>query len=216
VQTGELSADEKGAFSLKFAGIDGSTSSSNSWGLNVKDSGETLTTLNGDYRVRTEINEGPPINRLDQNDNPMTVVATGDAYYVQDSHGNLVGGSGELITNNTLYGSDGNDKINGGMGNDALSGGYGNDQIDGGEGDDMIGGGGGSDNIQGGDGNDFIASASNILNNRQQLSASDLWSRWGQPAGVLVTSSGATWGTYPGAQIGKFTLTIGGGVAHSL
>ncbi|UQG64865.1 calcium-binding protein [Marinobacter sp. M2C] len=212
VQTGELSADATGAFSLKFAGIDGSTSNSNSWGLNVKDSGETLSTLNGDYRVRTKINEGPPINRLDQNDNPMTVVATGDAYYVQDSHGNLVGGSGELITNNTLYGSDGNDKINGGMGNDALSGGYGNDQIDGGEGDDMIGGGGGSDNIQGGDGNDFIASASNILNNRQQLSASDLWSRWGQPAGVLVTSSGATWGTYSGAQSGTHTVTLGDGI----
>ncbi|WP_283164673.1 calcium-binding protein [Marinobacter sp. M4C] len=214
VQTGELSADATGAFSLKFAGIDGSTSNSNSnsWGLNVKDSGETLSTLNGDYRVRTKINEGGPAWRLDQNNNRMTVVATGDAYYVQDSHGNLVGGSGELITNNTLYGSDGNDKINGGMGNDALSGGYGNDQIDGGEGDDMIGGGGGSDNIQGGDGNDFIASASNILNNRQQLSASDLWSRWGQPAGVLVTSSGATWGTYSGAQSGTHTVTLGDGI----
>ena len=146
----------------------------------------------------------------------VTVLEKDQLFYVQDSQGNLAKGTeaptirniynddGEVtgteeipsddktVTDNTLFGSAGKDKINGKTGHDLIDGQGGNDQIDGGA---------GSDNIKGGDGNDRITSSSGILAHQQQISETDQWVNWGLPdgktgigghrghAGIGVTSS---------------------------
>jgi Ca2+-binding RTX toxin-like protein len=62
----------------------------------------------------------------------------------------LDGGKG----NDTIVGSEGNDKIIGGRGNDILMGGGGNDEMDGGRGNDQMWGGHGNDVMRGGKGHD--------------------------------------------------------------
>ncbi|WP_418127723.1 Calx-beta domain-containing protein [Variovorax sp. KK3] len=58
----------------------------------------------------------------------------------------------------TIFGSDGRDKIHGLGGNDTLTGGGGADQIDGGDGNDVIDGGAGDDQLNGDAGNDTLIS----------------------------------------------------------
>lgn len=68
------------------------------------------------------------------------------------SNDSLFGGNG----NDTAYGAGGNDLIDGGAGNDLLFGGNGNDNILGGQNDDFIFGENGADTLTGGTGNDSI------------------------------------------------------------
>ena len=129
--------------------------------------------FNGDFLVRTEKHAGAPITRLNPQGQSVEVVATNTLYYAQDNQGNLAAGSeeptlkpiydqdgnvigqevipsdDETVTDNTIYGTAGKDKINGLTGQDALSGGAGNDAI------------------KGGDGNDYISSNANIQAGRQ-------------------------------------------------
>lgn len=56
----------------------------------------------------------------------------------------------------TITGSDRNDRISGDAGNDVLVGSIGNDEIQGGAGDDRLEGGAGADRLFGGDGNDVL------------------------------------------------------------
>ena len=86
-------------------------------------------------------------------DNPDTVGP--DSNYLQYTgvdHVVLGGTAG----NDIILSGEGDDTIYGDEGNDRLDGGYGNDVIMGGAGDDIIQDTGGDDNLQGGDGNDVI------------------------------------------------------------
>lgn len=63
------------------------------------------------------------------------------------------------ISDNNMYGGEGNDEIYGFGGNDNLIGGQGNDVVYGGPGDDVVGGEPGADLVVGGDGNDVVSGA---------------------------------------------------------
>ncbi len=128
---------------------DGDTS--NSWGLNLKDSGEATKTFNGDQHGRFIYSE----------------VLNGTTYDVYEptrwaADGSVIDGEVEADFNDVIVGSTGNDKIAGQGGNDALDGGAGNDEIDGGDGNDVIIGGDGSDTLKGGAGDDIILSAGDL------------------------------------------------------
>lgn len=99
-------------------------------------------TLNGDYQVAGATYYGAPLTRVRSDGSSIVVLANGEQRYLYDALGNLLAGSGALITDNVIYGGAANDQISGGVGNDALSGQAGDDVIDGGDGDDLIGGGG--------------------------------------------------------------------------
>ena len=199
VQDGELDADVAGSLSVTYTAQSGEEAVSNAWGLNLQDAGEADATVNGDFNAYTEVNTGPAITRTNTQGVPITVVDTNEEYFLTDAQGNLLANlTGVLVTDNTLYGSAGNDAINGLSGNDLMAGDAGNDTLDGGSGDDMIGGGSGNDAIDGGDGDDYISSSAGILAGRQQIGPNDRWSAWGQPAGSTLTTGGAMWGVYPG------------------
>lgn len=91
--------------------------------------------------------------------------ATNDTLYGGDGDDRLEGGRG----NDRLYGGDGDDILNGGEGDDRLEGGEGhdilyggfdNDVLDGGRGNDQLYGGAGDDTLYGGDGDDILYSGS--------------------------------------------------------
>ncbi len=223
VQEGELDADGVSSLSVSYSG-NGQSATSNTWQINLRDSGEAEGTFNGDYVVQAEKNTGLPIKRYNTAGQEVTVVDTDKLYYVIDGQGNLKAGSNQptqrpiyneqgevigmetvpsndpIVTDNTLYGTGGNDKINGLTGNDLLGGMAGNDVIDGGAGDDMIGGGAGDDVIRGGDGSDYISSSADVRAANQQLGPDDQWVNWGLPGGKALQSGGAMWGTYPGEE----------------
>ncbi len=219
VHDGNLDADAVASLSATY-NSSGTSATSNTWAINLKDSGKADNTFNGDYVARAETNTGVPITRENYAGTDVAAVATGDLYYVTDGQGNLQAGSNQptqrpiynaqgevigtetipsddpLVTDNTLFGTSGNDQINGLTGNDLLGGKEGNDVIDGGAGNDMIGGGAGNDNIKGGDGNDYISSAANIKDAYQQLGPADQWVNWGMPAGTTLVMTGGAWGVY--------------------
>ena len=223
VHDGELDADAVASLSATY-NSSGTTATSNTWGVNLRDSGEADNTLNGDYVVVTEKHTGAPIKRTNTEGVQVTVVETNELKYGPDAQGNLKAGTtaptqrpiyneqdevigtetipsdDQMVTDNTLYGTGGNDKLNGLAGNDLLAGKAGNDQIDGGAGDDMIGGGAGNDRILGGDRNDYISSSGDVHGSRQQLGPNDNWANWGLPAGKTLQGSGTMWGAYPGTD----------------
>jgi Ca2+-binding RTX toxin-like protein len=209
VQDGELSGDGFSNLSVSYQG-QGATGSSNSWGLALQDAGSTVTTLTGDYNIRAVVGGASQYwFRTDTTNHQQLVVSSSTAYYMTDAQGNLQHGTDELITNNVIFGTSGNDKIDGLTGNDLLGGGAGNDQIDGGIGDDVLGGGAGNDSLSGGDGNDFISGSSDLWAEAQQLAANDNWNNWGKPAGVTVLSQGTTWGVYTGGGVGINASALG-------
>ncbi len=178
---------------------------SNTFTLNITDTGATTSTRNGDQRAKligieidTNILPGDPLY------NTYKWSATSWA-----TDGSLTGGVADPNFSDVIVGTAGNDKISGAGGNDALSGGVGNDDIDGGAGDDLIGGGAGSDKITGGDGNDYI-NTSATLNVQQRLSPTDSWS---PPGGQVVKTQGAGWGIYIDTQGGS-PITIWSGSAN--
>ena len=65
---------------------------------------------------------------------------------------NRNGGNG----NDTITGTDGDDRLTGGNGNDALTGLAGDDLLDGGNGNDVLNGGAGDDSLDGGNGDDIL------------------------------------------------------------
>ncbi len=78
-----------------------------------------------------------------------------------DGDDDLLGGFGDdeingLDGDDEIDGSQGDDEIDGGDGDDMIMGGDGDDLIDGGDGDDEISGGDGDDEIMGGDGDDLF------------------------------------------------------------
>ncbi|CAN5567064.1 hypothetical protein BH11PSE7_BH11PSE7_33800 [soil metagenome] len=204
VEDGALTADGFSSLSVKFQG-QGGTGDSNSWGLILKDNGEPNPTINGDYNVNAITATAARVyDRMDTTGNYQRVVLSTSQYYTPDAQGNLAHGTGDLVTDNVIYGTGGNDRIDGLTGNDLLGGGDGNDQINGGTGDDLIGGGAGNDSLSGGDGNDFISSTSDLWGNAQQKSAIDNWANWGKPAGAIVLGQGATWGVYTNSGGGLY------------
>ncbi|WP_341922199.1 putative Ig domain-containing protein [Polaromonas sp. YR568] len=171
VSEGDIAADLTGAISVSYNG-GGQTATSNTWGLNVKDAGETAKTFIGDQRAQlwgVDLQPDPVVNE----DGSVTqdIIAPGDPRYNTyawsktewAADGTLTGGVAEVGFNDVIYGSSENDKIQGLGGNDALDGRGGNDVIDGGDGDDLIAGGAGSDHILGGAGNDVILSATTMV-----------------------------------------------------
>ncbi len=221
VHDGELDADAVASLSATY-NSSGTSATSNTWAVTLRDSGEADNTFNGDYVVVTEKHTGAPIKRTNTEGVQVTVVETNELKYEPDAQGNLKAGTtdptqrpiyneqgevigmetipsdDQMVTDNTLYGTPGNDKINGLAGNDLLAGKAGNDQIDGGAGNDMIGGGAGNDNIKGGDGNDYISSSADVHGGYQQLGPNDNWASWGLPAGKTLQAGGTMWGAYPG------------------
>ena len=79
--------------------------------------------------------------------------ASDDTIVGSDADERLSGEGG----NDVLDGGLGNDQVVGGAGNDVLDGGLGNDQVAGGAGNDVLDGGDGIDKIEGGFGNDILA-----------------------------------------------------------
>ena len=73
---------------------------------------------------------------------------------------NLLGGNdiykGSSFDVESVFGGDGNDKLNGKGGNDILDGGEGNDKLTGGNGLDLLGGFTGNDRLNGNNGDDFL------------------------------------------------------------
>lgn len=195
VHDGELSADATASLSATY-NTNGTSATSNTWSVNLRDSGEADNTFNGDYAVQTQTLTGNPLSRFNAEGISVTVVAVGQQRYFTDGQGNLLAGNGSVVTDNTLYGTAANDRINGLTGNDLLGGGAGNDTIDGGAGSDMIGGGAGDDHILGGDGDDYISSAANTLSGRQQRGPDDLWANWAVPAGTTPVVAHTMWGLY--------------------
>jgi Ca2+-binding RTX toxin-like protein len=91
--------------------------------------------------------------------------ATAEVEFVAGSSGNDVVTAVGSLTNVTLYGGEGDDRLTGGdgndglvgqAGNDTLFGGLGNDGLNGGEGDDVLDGGAGNDAFYAGSGNDQL------------------------------------------------------------
>ncbi len=171
VNEGEISAELTGSISVSYDG-GGQTATSNTWGLNVKDAGETAKTFIGDQRALlwgVDLQPDPVVNE----DGSVTqdIIAPGDPRYNTyawsktewAADGTLTGGVAEAGFNDVIYGSGENEKIQGLGGNDALDGRGGNDYIEGGDGDDLIAGGAGSDHILGGAGNDVILSATTMV-----------------------------------------------------
>ena len=206
VQQGEVTADASTALSVSYQSADAnaSTVDSNSYAINLKDTGEVGQTYTGDQRgklIGTEIDVSITADQPGYGTYKWSATAWA-------TDGTLLGGLAEADFADVIYAGSGNDKIDGKGGNDALSGGAGNDQIDGGEGDDMIAGGAGSDNIKGGAGNDYISSSANLIV-PQRVSPNDSWS---PPAGQEVKTSSATWGVYLDDQGGsKVTVWAGMG-----
>ncbi len=203
VQEGELDADGVSSLSVSYSG-NGQSATSNTWQINLRDSGEAEGTFNGDYVVQAEKNTGLPIKRYNTAGQEVTVVDTDKLYYVIDGQGNLKAGSNQptqrpiyneqgevigmedvpsndkMVTDNTLYGTGGNDKINGLTGND------------------LLGGMAGNDVIKGGDGSDYISSSADVGATNQQRGPDDQWVNWGLPGGKALRGGGAMWGVYPG------------------
>jgi Ca2+-binding RTX toxin-like protein len=175
--------------------------SSNTWGLTLKDAGESDDTLRGDYKVKVDTTDTSGtgytrITRTTADGQVITIWREGEQRYFLDAENNLIAdAAGELVTDNVLTGNTGNDKIEGLSGSDLLSGGVGNDDIDGGEGADMIGGGSGADRIFGGDGDDYISSSAGIAIDHQNITSTDTWSAYGLPAGKEVIVTQARWGS---------------------
>jgi len=133
VQTGEVTADGNGSLSVSYTSQNESAAS-NLWTVDLADAGDTTQILDGDQTYVTFTAPG------DIQRDGRIVVNAGETAYVIGTDGNLVPGAGVAVVDNTLYGSDANDRINGLTGNDALDGGAGNDQLFGGEGDDLLAG----------------------------------------------------------------------------
>jgi len=166
VQKGDVTADASAQLSASYQGVPAGgslTGSTNTWTINLKDSGDASHTFNGDQHgaIITDPETGHP--SYDWNGTTWT------------SDGTLAGGVVEEGYRDVIVGSNDADKISGLGGNDALAGGAGNDEIDGGDGNDLIGGGAGSDIIRGGAGNDTILSATglNVVQRNDPTSAWD-------------------------------------------
>lgn len=206
VQEGEVTTDGSAGLSVSYQGED-SAAESNTFTLNLQDTGEIGRTYNGDQRAKLI---GIEIDEHITPDKPSFGTYKWSATSWAND-GTLNGGIEEADFADVIYAGSGNDKINGKGGNDALSGGAGNDEIDGGEGNDMIAGGTGSDDIQGGAGDDYI-STSSPLATPQRLKPTDTWS---PPAGEEVKVSSATWGVYIGEEAGGGKVTIWAGIGNT-
>lgn len=142
--------------------------------LRIKDTGETLTVLNGLYGSGANVINSYSIQAIEFADgtvwewgdilsHPVQMIettTTGTNYYTADPIGVHVIGTdyNDYITghngNDILHGGTGNDTLNGGAGNNTLHGGSGNDVLHGGNGDDCLHGGVGTDTLNGNNGND--------------------------------------------------------------
>ena len=203
VQEGDVTADLQGALSASYQGTDQSATS-NSWGLNITDTGEIGKTYLGDQRAKLYGVEIYP--QVTPERSIYNTYAWGPTSWTDD--GILTGGIVEADFADVIYAGSGNDKIDGKGGNDALSGGAGNDEIDGGDGNDMIAGGAGNDSIKGGAGDDYISSSANLFV-PQRIRPDDAWS---PPAGQEVVVSGATWGVYIDEQASGDKVTVWAGI----
>lgn len=191
--------------------------SSNSWGLTLRDAGESDDNLRGDYKVKVDTTDTSGtgytrIIRTHADGQVITIWREGEQRYFLDAENNLIAdAAGELVTDNVISGNEGKDKIEGLTGSDLLSGGAGNDHIDGGEGADMIGGGSGSDTILGGDGDDYISSSAGIATDHQNITSTDTWNTYGLPAGKQLITAQARWGVYKDGE-GDDAVTIWSGI----
>ena len=137
------------------------------------------------------------------------------AYYDDSTTGvtvSLASGTGangtahgdQLVSIESLYGSNYDDLFVGNSGSNTLRGVFGNDVLKGGGGDDVLDGGNGNDSLNGGDGADILAGGSGI----------DTASYDGSPAGVYVSliAGYAKYGDAEGDQLSSIeNLT---GTAH--
>jgi Ca2+-binding RTX toxin-like protein len=158
-QTGDLTRNLTGRLSVDYiSAAGGEAAESNAIALLARDAGVAGDVIHGDYWARL----GEITSSVYRGEENIAVLRAGDFAYVFDRLGNPAAATGAgrraYVTDNVLYGTNGNDAIDGLSGNDALGGLAGNDRLEGGDGDDLIAGGEGSDIIQGGAGNDFIAS----------------------------------------------------------
>ena len=186
LQQGELDGDTDITLHASVT-RDGASIVSNAWTLHLQDSGVATHTITGDQSYRTRVSSEDMVRE------GRIVVAAGELAHTVGSDDNLVAGDDVLLSENVLYGSSGNDRIDALSGNDAIDGGDGNDRLYGGAGDDLIAGGAGDNHLVGGTGNDFLAGSAVLSRQLQQLGPND---RWQAPVGKTILGQGATWGVY--------------------
>ncbi|MDM5176767.1 putative Ig domain-containing protein [Massilia sp. DJPM01] len=200
VQTGDVTASGSAQLSASYTGKDGSAAS-NSYAINLKDTGAIERTQIGDYRPG-KYNDG----RFD-----WMQVPQGDwnpawhTYFTWTPEGVMIGTYHEKDFDDVLGGWEQRDKISSFGGNDIVSSGAGNDEIDGGDGDDMLCGGTGSDRILGGKGNDHITSSGDATVGFRQ-NANE---KWTSPNGETMLVQGPSWGVYISNDPDKTTVWAG-------
>ncbi|MDB5874493.1 MAG: hypothetical protein JWQ07_3935, partial [Ramlibacter sp.] len=131
IQDGPLDADALGSFKVTYES-QGQSVESNAWGLDIKDAGESTSTVTGDF-IKS---------------------SAGGSYLITNN--NYVSAGAQPDSPDVLNGGDDRETLLGKGGNDGLYGGDGADSLDGGTGDDLLLGGTGADTLNGGDGNDII------------------------------------------------------------
>ena len=124
--------------------------------VTIKETGETLTVLNGVWNLKGEVNpcsiqgiefgDGTVLD-LEEIAQRGLLMALGD-----DNKNDLRA----IDYDSLLYGYGGNDILRGGVGDDVLDGGAGDDHLSGGAGNDILDGGAGNDRLVGGEGNDIF------------------------------------------------------------
>ena len=188
LQVGPVGGDAATQLSAAYAGA-GQGAASNTWGLNLKDTGSLALAYTGDQRARLIGSETQP--EVAPGNASFGTYAWGETSWA--ANGSLTNGKAQAGFADVIYATgNANDRLAGLTGNDALDGGAGNDEIDGGAGDDLIAGGAGSDRIFGGAGNDYINS-SGALTVPQRRKPDDSWS---PPAGQTIKARGPGWGIY--------------------
>lgn len=216
ISDSDITADQAGGITVNYQGsgaVAGNNATGNTWGLTLKDAGETENTLNGDFLVRTE-KASRDITGLDAQNQEVIVVKAGELYYVRDGQGNLAAGSDQPTKKPILGEVDGQTVIVGyedipsddvTVTNNAIFGGAGKDKINGLSSDELL---------VGGEGNDWISSAGDANGNRQQIGSDPTWSRWGLPADETAIGTSAIWGTYTRRGTQGFTSTVWRGMAR--
>lgn len=108
VQTGEVTADASTQISATYTGADGSATS-NSFGVNLQDTGATAQTMKGDQRAKI-IGVGKETQQWVTSDKPTyATYAWGETSWGAD--GTLVGGKAQANFSDVLRGTGANDKI---------------------------------------------------------------------------------------------------------
>ena len=180
-QEGAVDADLAGALSVNYlgSGTDAQTTSSNSWGISLKDKPSptaTTATFTGDKQF-TNFNGDVVASPTSLDTDLRIATSATDLANAPD----ILFGDGSSASN---------DLIEGLGGNDLLSGMAGDDVINGGAGSDIINGGLGADTLNGGDGDDVISGSGEGVAFTTDAFANRSWPTINTPSASYLLGSG--------------------------